>query len=516
MDRGRAAGRPGLRALVGQLEGDLLYLIGRPRAGRGAQVIGRRPERRDRQRIRRGRRRAHADAVAGADRERVGRACGQAGDRGGRARHSDADTTGRGDHGVIGDRIAAVERGRGPGDRGGGQPGARGDDIGWRPGNRELAGTGQPQVAGIRRPRIGAGRAAPAPGIDRGPGARDVDAEVEVRAAAAAGVAALRDHLAARDRLARRDVNAGEMRVARAVATRMVDDDRLAETRVDRIRAGELDRPLSRREDVLVGEAVVPAVVAVVVEIIAAARRLRVTAREAGVDAVAAKRDGAVEAADLVVERVVGIAVVEDRVDRVPRGVGTGEEVESAGQRRGGPQLSADARARWALRRRRLLRGDRVRPSRHRGARQVLVLDGRLRNHRARDRRARGLARDRRARRWRRGRRRCLDGHRDRDQQTDANLEELCAQGTSPDLGVGRKARTKVMTLSQAQTCTAAVNGRLSPPSWTDGHRHRRPVREPELLFLHHLALQHDGISRRRRRDRDVQGHALAGGEVLR
>ncbi len=92
----------------------------------------------------------------------------------------------------------------------------------------------------------------------------------------------------------------------------MVDDDRLAEAGIDGIDADQAGDPVGRGIDVLVVHAVVDAVVAVVIEVVAAAGRLRVAERERGVDAIASQAEGAVEAADLSVGGVVRVAVVED------------------------------------------------------------------------------------------------------------------------------------------------------------------------------------------------------------
>ncbi len=93
---------------------------------------------------------------------------------------------------------------------------------------------------------------------------------------AATGVTALRDDRAAADALARTDVDPREVGIAGAEPVLVIDDDGLAEAGIDRIRSRELHDAVGGRQDVLVGERVVPAVVAVVIEVVVAAGRLRV------------------------------------------------------------------------------------------------------------------------------------------------------------------------------------------------------------------------------------------------
>src|SRR5207244_2225584 len=149
-------------------------------------------------------------------------------------------------------------------------------------GERKLRIAGQPEHSRVRRPGISARRARPAPGIDGRPRAGYVDAVVKMRPAAASGVPALRDDRAAIDALARTDVNLREVRIAGTESVLMVDDDGLAEAGVDRIRSRQLHHPIGGGQDVLVGERVVPAIVAVVIEVVAAAGRLRVPQRKGG------------------------------------------------------------------------------------------------------------------------------------------------------------------------------------------------------------------------------------------
>src|SRR5207244_6386655 len=208
-------------------------------------------------------------------------------------------------------------------------------DPGRRPGDRVLAAAREPQVARIRRPRVASRRSPPTPGIDRGPGAGDVDAEVQVGTTTATGVAAAGDYLAAADRLAGAHIDRGEVRVACAESVWMIEDDGLPEAGVDRIGPGKADYSVAGCPHVLVAEPVVPAVVPVVVEVIAAARRLGIPTRERWVDAVAAETDRAVETADRAVGRVVRAALVADRGDHVIADVRPGQEWRRDTRRRG-------------------------------------------------------------------------------------------------------------------------------------------------------------------------------------
>ena len=128
------------------------------------------------------------------------------------------------------------------------------------------------------------------------------------------------------------------MAIARAVPVRVIDDDVGAEAGIDRINAGQPDDPGGRGVDVLVGERVVPAIVAVVVEVVSPAARLRIAERVARIDPVRLQPDRSIELTHPTVDAVVRIAVVEDRGDVVPGEVGARQELIGGGGGLGGLQ----------------------------------------------------------------------------------------------------------------------------------------------------------------------------------
>ena len=340
-----AARGPRLRAVVGHLDGKALRLVHRDAGGHGRQVEARRPDLRDADAVRGGRAGAAARDVAGGDGEGVGSSAGKIVDRGTgrRAGRGCGDATRRRGHRVAGDRAAAVIGRCRPAHRGAVVAEGRRRHSGGSAGHRVLRHAGQPEVAGVGRPGVGARSAPPTPRVDGGPGAGDVRAEVEVGAATAPGVAALPNHLAPAHIGALGHVERRQVRVAGAEAVGMIDDDRLAEAGVDRIDADQARDAVGGRVDVLVIHAIVEAVVAVVIEVVAAAGRPGVAQSEGGVDAVGLPADGAVEAADPAVGGVVRIAVIEDRGDGVPTDVGERQEGIGASRRGRNPGLARHA-----------------------------------------------------------------------------------------------------------------------------------------------------------------------------
>src|SRR6202140_5970187 len=141
---------------------------------------------------------------------------------------------------------------------------------------------------------------------------------MQVGSGTAARVPAVGDDLSAGDVLAGGHVDGREVRITGAVPAGMIDDDGLPKAGVDGIGAGEADGSFTGRPNVLVVHRIVPAVVAVVGDVVPAARRLRVPEVEGGVDAVTLVADRSVELADLSINGVIGIAMVEDRRDVVP------------------------------------------------------------------------------------------------------------------------------------------------------------------------------------------------------
>src|SRR5207302_5784022 len=99
----------------------------------------------------------------------------------------------------------------------------------------------------------------------------------------------------------------------------------------DRIDAGQPDDPGGRGVDVLVGQGVVPAIVAVVIEVVSPTPRLRIAERVAWIDPVRLQPDRSIELAHPTVDAVVRIAVIEDRGDVVPGEVGTRQELIGGG-----------------------------------------------------------------------------------------------------------------------------------------------------------------------------------------
>ena len=431
VDRIGPARGPGLDAGVRDFHGDGLRLVDRPRPGDAADVIARRPVGGDGDGIARRRHRAVADRVAGGDGKAIGRARRQAHHGGvGRAtRRGRRDPAGGGDNLIDVDVRPTVEAGRRPADRGRRPPGILRGDVQRGRGNRVLPVIRQPEVARVRGPRVAPGPL-PAPGVDRRPGAGGVHAEMQVRPGAAPGVPALRDDLAAGNRLTGAHVDLRQVRVAGAEPVVMIDDDGLAEARIDRVGTRQGDAPVGGGQHVLIRQAVIPAVVAVVVQIVAAARRHRVAAGKARVDAVAPLRHRAVEAADPVVDAVVRIAVVEDGIDRMPGDVRAGQEFEPTGtgrgQRRAGHGRRVERPACLEVCRGRLLRHDGVAGPRAGTEDDVLRPD--VAGLRGRDHPA---GRHRRRRAGGRGGG-CLGRYQDCDDGSRGNGHDVCAHWTLP------------------------------------------------------------------------------------
>src|SRR6267143_5074877 len=178
----------------------------------------------------------------------------------------------------------------------------------------------EPEIARVLAPWVRI-RASPAIRIHGAATVHVIDAEVQVWAGGGAGHARDADDLTAPDILPLRHVDARQVTVEGEQPVAVVDLDRLSAQA--RFAAG--DEPVgqhhaagTRRRDRLVVEAVVVSVVARVVQVVVAARRLRETRVERRVrTAHAGRRDGPVVAAHARVVAVVGIAVRKDRGDVV-------------------------------------------------------------------------------------------------------------------------------------------------------------------------------------------------------
>src|ERR1700682_2467660 len=116
----------------------------------------------------------------------------------------------------------------------------------------------------------------------------------------------------------------------------MVDDEALSEAGIDGIEACQRDGSLAGRSHVLVVHRVVPAVMTVVGEVVAAARRLCIPKVEGWIDAGTFVADRSVEFTNFAIGRVVRDAVVEDRRDVVPGRIGSREKGARDGSRRRG------------------------------------------------------------------------------------------------------------------------------------------------------------------------------------
>ena len=172
-----------------------------------------------------------------------------------------------------------------------------------------------------------------------------IDAEVKVFAGAGAGAARDPDDLASTHPLAALDIDLPEVAVERVEAVPVVDPDPLAEAAgcaARRAPVGVGDEAVGCGHDLLVVEAEVPTVVAVIEEPVLFARGHRVADRRLRVAAVARVGHGSVEPADDAVDLVGRTAVVEVGGHEVAVAqVGKAQETAAAGA-----ILAADARGR--------------------------------------------------------------------------------------------------------------------------------------------------------------------------
>src|SRR5438093_2005387 len=193
----------------------------------------------------------------------------------------------------------------------------------------------EPQVAEVLGPRVGTGPG-PTVRIDRAAPVFVVHAEMQVRTGRGAGHAGETDDLSSLYPLTHRDVNARKMAVVREQPVAVHDLDRQpAQARVARRHrpARQLYAARSRRRHRFVVEPDVVAVVAVVVEVVVLAWRLRVAPIETGVGPADRLRDHlAVPPAQPPVGLIVGIAVVEQRGDVVSAHEGQREERPPGGR----------------------------------------------------------------------------------------------------------------------------------------------------------------------------------------